>query len=54
MLYFNTAQCYELYDMSGKLLGKETNALTINTSKLSVGVYLVKTEDGDVKRVIVK
>lgn len=53
-LYFNKANGYELYDMSGKLLGKESNALTIDTSKLSTGVYLVKTTDGDVKRVIVK
>ncbi|WBV61485.1 choice-of-anchor I family protein [Chryseobacterium camelliae] len=53
-LYFNRAQDYELYDMSGKLLGKEKNALTIDTSKLSTGVYLVKTSDGFVKRVIVK
>jgi len=53
-LYFNKTKDYELYDMSGKLLGKESNALTINTSKLSTGVYLVKTSDGDVKRVIVK
>lgn len=54
ILYFNRAQGYELYDMSGKLLGKETNALTIDTSKLSTGVYLIKTSGGDVKRVIVK
>jgi hypothetical protein len=53
-LYFNKTKDYELYDMSGKLLGKESNALTIDTSKLSTGVYLVKTSDGDVKRVIVK
>ncbi|MCE3076513.1 choice-of-anchor I family protein [Chryseobacterium gwangjuense] len=53
-LYFNRAQNYELYDMSGKLLGKEKNALTIDTSKLSTGVYLVKTSEGFVKRVIVK
>lgn len=53
-LYFNRAQGYELYDMSGKLLGKEKNALTIDTSKLSTGVYLVKTSEGLVKRVIVK
>lgn len=53
-LYFNKNKDYELYDMSGKLLGKESNALTIDTSKLSTGVYLVKTSDGDVKRVIVK
>ncbi|WP_379966324.1 choice-of-anchor I family protein [Epilithonimonas sp. UC225_85] len=53
-LYFNKTKDYELYDMSGKLLGKESNALTIDTSKLSTGVYLVKTSDGDVKRVVVK
>lgn len=53
-LYFNRAQGYELYDMSGKLLDKENNALTIDTSKLSTGVYLIKTSEGDVKRVIVK
>ena len=53
-LYFNRAQGYELYDMSGKLIGKEKNALTIDTSKLSTGVYLVKTSEGQLKRVIVK
>ena len=54
ILYFNRAQGYELYDISGKLLGKEKNALTINTSKLNTGVYLIKTSEGEVKRFIVK
>ncbi|MDP9960265.1 choice-of-anchor I family protein [Chryseobacterium lathyri] len=53
-LYFNRAQDYELYDMSGKMLGKEKNALTIDTSRLTAGVYLVKTSEGHIKRVIVK
>ncbi|UZT99640.1 choice-of-anchor I family protein [Chryseobacterium fluminis] len=53
-LYFNRAQDYELYDMSGKMIGKEKKALTIDTSKLSTGVYLVKTSEGLIKRVIVK
>ncbi|REC49546.1 choice-of-anchor I family protein [Chryseobacterium pennipullorum] len=53
-LYFNRKQDYELYDMSGKLIGKEKNALTINTSNLSTGVYLIKTSEGQIKRVIVK
>ncbi|MCT2409471.1 choice-of-anchor I family protein [Chryseobacterium antibioticum] len=53
-LYFNRAQDYELYDMSGKMLGKDKNALTIDTSKLSAGVYLLKTSEGPIKRVIVK
>lgn len=53
-LYFNRAQGYELYDMSGKLIGKEKNALSIDTSKLNTGIYLIKTSEGEVKRVIVK
>lgn len=53
-LYFNRAQDYELYDLSGKLIRKEKNALTIDTFNLSTGVYLVKTSEGHTKRVIVK
>lgn len=53
-LYFNRAQGYELFDMSGKLLGKEKSALTIDTSRLNTGVYLLKTSEGEVKRFIVK
>ena len=54
ILYFNRKQDYELYDMSGKLIGKEKNALTITTTGLSTGVYLVKTSEGHLKRIIVK
>ncbi|MFL9833879.1 choice-of-anchor I family protein [Chryseobacterium terrae] len=53
-MYFNRAIGYELYDMSGKLLGKDKNVLTIDTSKLNTGVYLIKTSEGEVKRFIVK
>ncbi|CAH0221539.1 choice-of-anchor I family protein [Chryseobacterium sp. Bi04] len=54
ILYFNRKQDYELYDMSGKLIGKEKNALTISTSGLSTGAYLVKTSEGHLKRIMVK
>lgn len=53
-LYFNRVQDYELYDISGKLIRKEKNALTIDTSQLSTGVYVVKASEGHLKRVIVK
>lgn len=53
-LYFNRMQDYELYDMSGKLIGKDKKALTIDTSELSTGVYLLKTSEGQTKRVVVK
>ena len=54
ILYFNRKQDYELFDMSGKLIGKEKNALTISTANLSTGVYLVKTSEGHLKRIIIK
>lgn len=53
-LYFNRMQDYELYDMSGKLIRKDKQALTIDTSELSTGVYLLKTSEGQTKRVVVK
>ncbi|WP_263601347.1 choice-of-anchor I family protein [Chryseobacterium sp. PET-29] len=53
-LYFNRMQDYELYDMSGKLIRKDKKALTIDTSELSTGVYLLKTSEGQTKRVVVK
>ncbi|SDL44881.1 choice-of-anchor I family protein [Chryseobacterium taihuense] len=54
LVYFNRKQNYEMYDMSGKLMSKEKNALTIDTSKLSTGVYIIKTDEGFTKRIIVK
>lgn len=54
LLYFNRAQDYELYDMSGKMIGKGKNGLTIDTSALTEGVYLLKTSEGHIKRLIVK
>ncbi|WP_292008308.1 choice-of-anchor I family protein [Chryseobacterium sp.] len=54
ILYFNRVQVYELYDMSGKFIKKEKVALTIDTSGLSTGVYLIKTSENGVKRVMVK
>lgn len=53
-LYFNRMQDYELYDMSGKLIRKDKKALTIDTSELSTGIYLLKTSEGQTKRVVVK
>lgn len=53
-LFFNRAEDYELYDMSGKLINKGKKALTIDTSLLTTGAYLVRTGDAQVKRLIVK
>lgn len=53
-VYFNRMTTYELYDFSGKLITADKNALTINTSKLKAGIYLVKTSEGFTKKLIVK
>jgi DNA-binding beta-propeller fold protein YncE len=54
IVYFNRLADFELYDYSGKLIQQEKNALTINTAKLVSGIYLVKTSEGIVKKLVVK
>ena len=53
IVYFNRVADYELFDISGKKINEEKEALTINTSNLSKGIYLVKTSEGIVKKLIV-
>lgn len=53
IVYFNRAADYELFDISGKKISGEKEALTINTSNLSKGIYLVKTSEGIVQKLIV-
>lgn len=54
IVYFNRVADYELFDISGKKIRSEKEAYTINTSQLSKGIYLVKTSEGIVKKLIVK
>jgi hypothetical protein len=54
IVYFNRAADIELYDLSGKLLFSQKDAQTLNTKTLSTGIYLVKTSEGIVKKLIVK
>lgn len=54
IVYFNRVADYELFDMSGKKLSAQKQALTIDTSALSVGIYLVKTGEGITKKLIIK
>ena len=53
VVYFNRMANYQLFDYSGKLIKSENNALTINTSKLASGLYIVKTSEGIVKKLVV-
>lgn len=54
LVYFNREADVEIYDMTGKLVQKSQKAKTIDTSKFNTGVYLVKTSEEIVKRIIVK
>jgi hypothetical protein len=54
ILYFNRVADYDLFDFTGKLVETKKEALTINTSKLSSGIYIVKTSEGIVKKLVVK
>ncbi|MHA3788817.1 choice-of-anchor I family protein [Flavobacterium hauense] len=52
--YFNRAADIEVYDYSGKLILSAKEALTIDTSNMAAGMYLVKTSEGIVKKLLVK
>ena len=54
IVYFNRTASYELYDITGKILGKAEDAQTIDTTSLPTGIYFVKTSEGIVKQFIVK
>lgn len=53
IVYLNRVASYELYDYSGKLLQSEKDALTIDTSRLASGMYLVKTSEGMIKKLVI-
>lgn len=53
-VYFNRAADIEVYNMNGKLLHTEKQALTINTATMASGIYIVKTSEGIVKKLIVR
>lgn len=52
--YFNRAADIEVYDYSGKLVHAAKNALTIDTSRLASGIYLVKTSEGITKKLVIE
>jgi len=54
VVYFNRVADIEVYDYSGKLLQQAKQALTIDTSNMASGIYIVKTSEGIVKKLIIK
>ncbi len=54
VVYFNRVADIEVYDLNGKLIHSEKQALTINTTKMASGMYIIKTSEGIVKKLIVR
>lgn len=54
VVYLNRAADIDIYDYNGKLVHSAKNALTINTTAMATGIYLVKTSEGIVKKLVVK
>ena len=54
IVYFNRMANIEIFDLSGKLLSVQKEALTIDTSNFQTGIYLIKTDEGITKKLIVR
>ena len=54
VVYFNRIADYDLFDIFGKVIGSQKQALTIDTSALSAGVYFIKTKEGVTRKLVVK
>ena len=54
IVYFNRVANIEVFDISGKQILKAENAQMIDTSHLSSGIYMVKTTEGIVKKLVVR
>ena len=54
IVYFNRTASIEVYDISGKLIYTEKDAQFIDTNDFASGIYIVNTNEGIQKKLIVK
>ncbi len=54
IVYFNKVTDIALYDISGKRVAVYRNVKSIDISGLQTGTYLLKTKEGDTKKLLVK
>lgn len=54
LVYFNRTADIEVYDISGKMILSQKEAQAIDTKNFASGIYLIKTGEGIVKRLIIK
>jgi|TARA_R110002110_G_scaffold132188_8_gene313573 hypothetical protein len=54
IVYFNKVTDVALYDITGKRIAVYRDVKSIDISRLSTGTYLLKTKDGEAKKLLVK
>lgn len=54
MVYFNREASVQVYDLNGQLIFKGDKLKGLNTSSYAPGIYIIKTEEGISKKLIVK
>jgi hypothetical protein len=51
---FNEAYDIEVYNIAGKMIYKASNVSTVDTGNFASGVYMIKNQNGAVRKLIVK
>ncbi len=54
VVYFNREASVQVYDLNGQLIFKGNKLKELNTSSYASGIYIIKTEEGISKKLIVK
>jgi hypothetical protein len=54
IVYFNRVTDVALYDITGKRIAVYRNVNSIDIAKFSTGTYLLKTKEGDAKKLLIK
>ncbi|WP_066220518.1 choice-of-anchor I family protein [Formosa haliotis] len=53
-IYFNKQVNVSLYDLQGRLIVSKQNIHTLNIPNVASGTYVLRTDHGDVKKIIIK
>jgi hypothetical protein len=51
---FNQAYDIEVYNVTGKIIFKASNVSTVDTNNFASGIYMIKNQNGAVRKLIVK
>lgn len=54
IIYFNQQVSATLYDLKGRKIITQNNTTTLNLPRIASGVYVLKTNKGDMQQIIIK